>query len=490
MNNYSFIKSSMSSASNYTVIDRMKPYENATIPITYVQQEVSNSFENDTFMGTLYDLEDTDAYNVGHFISPVNAIYTDAIQQEVNKSLDNESFIISLINNIYINQYHLLKDIITYSIKYNSYKTFDTIIKLNNVNINIIYYGKTLLFTFIKKNNIDAVRLLLKAGADPNLIYVIGEACNMNNIEIVKELLKYNIDINNVKYQTTLQNALHIACENENPKIVKQLLKYNVNNNNVNYKTVLQNALHIACERINIKCIKMLVEAGADISIITSYLYNLYCKIIKEKKGYGVMKMLIKSGINMNECSTFINKSSKIEYSFRPQNGFYKSRARNGTMNYYIFKKSDNICSINVKNTVYHSELLTNGKLLKYILLNGNISCDYRHRHSLIPLSPYEFIFINKVKCADSVIKKLIKYKVKCDIDIEYLINLYEIIDDNMDITNFNLIIMNNISCYKNNNMLTLINKIIYNDNLYKNIIKKIDICIDIVKLLLNNIMY
>jgi hypothetical protein len=319
-----------------------------------------------------------------------------------------------------------------------------------------------------------------------------------SNCTVIDRMKPYN----NIKYK----NALHIACENENPKIVKQLLKYNVNNNNVNYKTVLQNALHISCELRNLKIIKMLINAGADISIIPNYLYNLYYKIIQEKKGYWFMKMLIKAGINMNECSTFINTNTNIQYSFRYRKFYHTYKDRDGrdicVVKKAIWQSARRTRYIN--KTVYHTELLTNGKLLKYILLNGNISCDYRDSLSdddddknndtqLIPLSPYELIFINKVECANSVIKKLIKYNVKCDIDIENLIELYNFkIMDNMDITNFKLIIMNNISCYKKNNMFTLINNII--DNIiYKDRIShfvKIKVSIDIVKIILNIMMY
>jgi ankyrin repeat protein len=128
-------------------------------------------------------------------------------------------------------------------------------------------------------NNINMVRELINNGADVNVIKdnnntPLNIACYNNNIEIVRELLNNGANINIIPDS---DNPLITACgcvqyeqnnvDNniQNPiEVVKELLKYNIDINNKGEDGTT--ALHAACMIPHIDVIKELIERGANIN--------------------------------------------------------------------------------------------------------------------------------------------------------------------------------------------------------------------------------
>lgn len=167
--------------------------------------------------------------------------------------------------------------------------------------------GKTPLFLAVSEQNIEAVKMLLSAGADPEIgrfqSQPLLEAINQKNIELVKLLLPKIKDINvksskgenfldaaiyhndadelvelllkagaNPSYINSYgETLLHQAVEKNNTKIVQLLLKHNIEINH--QANDGDTALHEAVKDNNEELIKMLLKANAD-------------PYIKNKEGY------------------------------------------------------------------------------------------------------------------------------------------------------------------------------------------------------------
>ena len=161
----------------------------------------------------------------------------------------------------------------------------------------------TALMTACAKSNADAINVLLKAGADPNIANVNGETClycavrGACNREVLQVIIDHGADVN-VKNENEI-TALMIACEKSNADSINILLNAgadtmlsditgatwihhavgndcrrevlyaiidhgaDVNATNVNNWT----ALMIACQKSNVDTINVLLKAGADPNI-------------------------------------------------------------------------------------------------------------------------------------------------------------------------------------------------------------------------------
>jgi hypothetical protein len=128
----------------------------------------------------------------------------------------------------------------------------------NDLNPNEIFiFGDSdtyLLGIFIIKQNYEIIELLLKKGADPNILDYKAELSQMyiilHDIQILELLLNYNVDINKLK-DISNNTILHMAC-NLNYKEVVCLIIKNKNFNEV-FKNLVNDenktALNIATEK-------------------------------------------------------------------------------------------------------------------------------------------------------------------------------------------------------------------------------------------------
>lgn len=145
------------------------------------------------------------------------------------------------------------------------------------------------LFEAVNNNNLNEVQKLLKAGADPDLPdrwggFVLIEACKVNNMEMVKTVLKYTnkvnifdkhvlilIDFKKVPVQSSLKGGLtplSVAVLNKNTKLITYLLSKgaDINFKNKNGST----AIFQAAGESSLPVLQFLVKNKAQINIINN----------------------------------------------------------------------------------------------------------------------------------------------------------------------------------------------------------------------------
>ncbi|BAG39756.1 ankyrin repeat-containing protein 09 [Orientia tsutsugamushi str. Ikeda] len=223
-----------------------------------------------------------------------------------------------------------------------------SIIADRNININALNEeNQTALHCAIETETLDIVRLLLNAGADPNLyddlhFSPLHKACIRNNAEIVKLLLDYEVDIN---IQNIWGNTpLHYAARHGLPSIVKLLLNHRaivdlqnssghtplydviaygrggssctqvieiLLNTGANVNAVDDSGdtpLHRAVICHNILCVKILLNTGADVNAVNDSGYTPFskaCTIFDHNDE--IIKLLVADIIRVEYCNPDIN---------------------------------------------------------------------------------------------------------------------------------------------------------------------------------------
>jgi ankyrin repeat protein len=151
-------------------------------------------------------------------------------------------------------------------------------------------YGYTALIYAIENNNNNIASLLIKSGTDTNIkdtndIPALLYAVERNNIILIQTLLKANADSDiKDKWNRTI---LVESINNNNYTIVKTLLRKSIDK--INISSALLSATRVG----NIKIIALLLKKGADVnfkngwktSLIISLMYGRR-KIIKELLKY------------------------------------------------------------------------------------------------------------------------------------------------------------------------------------------------------------
>ena len=162
----------------------------------------------------------------------------------------------------------------------------------------------------IRRNDIEAVKLALKNGADVNiksdgstpLIYAV----KINSLEIVKLLIEKDADIN-IK-DIWGYTALMYACINNNLEIVKLLIKKGANVNAQDNGS--WTALMHACQKANFKPGELLNDDEIDIGIktqdnnrLTALMYAIY----DYKTDLNIIKYLIEKNADINIIDDYGN---------------------------------------------------------------------------------------------------------------------------------------------------------------------------------------
>ncbi|KAK6996897.1 Arp ankyrin repeat protein, partial [Favolaschia claudopus] len=156
------------------------------------------------------------------------------------------------------------------------------------------------LYYATRENQPRIVKMLLDAGADPNIVSgLYGTALHVavcNGSEpIVKMLLDAGADPKNVgaMYET----ALFAAVKRDFEYIVKMLLDAGADANIVRerYGTVL----HVAVCNISEHTVKMLLDAGADVNIVNCH-YGTALHTAAKNSSEPIVKMLLEAGANTN----------------------------------------------------------------------------------------------------------------------------------------------------------------------------------------------
>ncbi|KAK3087512.1 hypothetical protein FSP39_006803 [Pinctada imbricata] len=154
----------------------------------------------------------------------------------------------------------------------------------------------------IENNYVDCVRLLLENGAKPNHKYFMGYEVNLvplDNLECMELLLQYNANPN-VFNRCGLSPLMKASRENK-PEAVKLLLKYGADLNVESPPRFEQKtALHYAIRGGNFEIVKMLVENGARLSRPENYKFSpLHEAILSDR--VDICDLLLKHNCNIEE---------------------------------------------------------------------------------------------------------------------------------------------------------------------------------------------
>jgi ankyrin repeat protein len=205
-------------------------------------------------------------------------------------------------------------------IQNNSIKTMKFFIE-KNININLQdNRGETALMYAIDYDNIEMIRLLLNAGANPNVLNthnhtaltlaIVGNSSN--NIEIIEMLLNAGADAtakdrNNwtsLMRAITLMQLMNCNYTKKITKIVRILLNAgaDVNVQNQYGFTALMYAIRDGFDNECFNIVKLLINSGADI-------------LIKNNKGESALSMAInKAGICKDNNQNLYMLYTKIVY--------------------------------------------------------------------------------------------------------------------------------------------------------------------------------
>ena len=127
--------------------------------------------------------------------------------------------------------------------------------------------GYTLLMYSSILENLEAMKLLLKKGADPNIIipYLnnspLSQAVASNNYQMLNLLLKYKTSLNPSVGKSPLVVALMIEGEDNEKKMIDYLLK---NCANINHSSYLGHNIMESAARDHIETAKIFIKKGGN----------------------------------------------------------------------------------------------------------------------------------------------------------------------------------------------------------------------------------
>ena len=225
-------------------------------------------------------------------------------------------------------------------------------------------YGWTPLYRALISNNIEAMKELLKEGADPNIANNMNEtplyqAIDNDNKEAILLLLDNEANCNICKSDGN--SPLHLAIKKLAVDYIELLLNKGANPNLKN-KLYQQTPLHLAIKsKLNISIIKLLLEYNADFTIKDKYncLPMDYCED-------SVYKQEIQNLINMtNSKGASLSKENITEMELN-----------NNTPNDNIINQSD---ERNFFNTKYSSKTETDSHKPNPLIQNVNCTLSNEH---------------------------------------------------------------------------------------------------------------
>ncbi|CAI9737750.1 E3 ubiquitin-protein ligase MIB2-like [Octopus vulgaris] len=157
--------------------------------------------------------------------------------------------------------------------------------------------------------HIKSVKLILQSEQDSNVVRNNGFtalhiACDKGFTDIADLLIRYKSDINMVS--TSGDTALHIACSKKFVDVVKLLVKFDADVNIVNSHGYT--ALHIACDKECTDIANFLIQSKSDINMVSASGYTALH--IACNKGFtDIVDLLIQSGADINKKDKY-NESS------------------------------------------------------------------------------------------------------------------------------------------------------------------------------------
>ena len=163
---------------------------------------------------------------------------------------------------------------------YNDSSVISLLLKhTNNINQQN-HEGKSALTNAVSRNNIENIKLLIDEGCDIDvkdnngngLLYYAIKYSQKSKMNVFNEKFDYLINkgLNPKTHNNKGENLYHVAIEKNNMEIIKKIGDYNININTVNKDGMT--ALHIAAMKANNSDImRLLIEKGADITSKTNF---------------------------------------------------------------------------------------------------------------------------------------------------------------------------------------------------------------------------
>lgn len=360
-------------------------------------------------------------------------------------------------------------------------KIVDIIDKFKTSTLNYaLKYKNTYAFMNIIKLSTD---INIRDGINNN---ILQNSVLTNNIEYITEILKYNININNINKDGLA--ALHIACINRNIDIIKLLIKYKYIDLNIQENKYKLTPIMYLTDNKYIDIIKELINLGTNIELqdvngntilhhtiiegypqTTFFLLDYYknlnivntngklplhlCLENNNNTSYPIKELINKTNLNIqdmngNTCAYLLVKNDMWKnfiniLETRPINIFIKNM--NGECIYDI-QKSDEFLNIVIKS--YYNRLLTNKKDW---ILDWEIKCGVK--------------IVDKDKCYELIKKEILINKKSLPYNKKY----YNINIDTIFDTNYNTfigipldILFGCIYLMKNKNVFTPLNLGVY----------------------------
>lgn len=247
-----------------------------------------------------------------------------------------------------------------------------------NINLKSIYGYTPLMSAVSILNNIDAVELLIKNGADINVLDKTDTSplimASQNNYEsIVKKLIEYQANpnfINNYGY-----NALHMPCEKGHQNIVQFLLntKVDINLQDKDGDTPLmlasKNGFKNIVELLLSRNVKVDLQNENGDTAIMKAIYNNH---------FDVVRLLVKNHANLNLKAK--DKATALSFAF--QNGnkeLTKFLINNGANTIPLLKEKE-------MNSILLNSSANGDEELIQLLLDNGANINYQNEYGNTPL--------------------------------------------------------------------------------------------------------
>ncbi|KAF4629221.1 hypothetical protein G7Y89_g8923 [Cudoniella acicularis] len=170
----------------------------------------------------------------------------------------------------------------------------------HEVNLNVWSSGNTPLLAAVKGKHVKTTRLLLQAGADPELCPKTGDtalhqAARGGDIDMVEELLAFDAEVDH--RNSNGDTPLITAARNQHARTAKVLIDNGADIEAVNKKG--GSALLVAARHDCLDVVRLLLKEGADVNV-------------RDKKGRGVLHRAVE-GLGYNVGPVGAPVSIKVE---------------------------------------------------------------------------------------------------------------------------------------------------------------------------------
>ena len=203
------------------------------------------------------------------------------------------------------------------------------------------YHAHASLCYAVTNNNIECIRLLIKAGADVNFLCPLRYAAANGQIKCLMLLINEGADVNQVDdycggrtpfiwavmnnqvecasvlieagADVNLCNPLHYAAEYGHVKCVMLLINGGANVNRIDDSCYKRMSLVLAVGNNHMECVRLLIDAGADVNGIDDYDIRtpLICAV--DYNRIECASILIEAGADVNHRNGVLGFARSVE---------------------------------------------------------------------------------------------------------------------------------------------------------------------------------